>query len=211
MAIGLTAMVCALAVGVASASASEFEASGGATRGTSLVKKEEFRLYPMTITCSVTATKGSVPSGKFASYVTEAKYAGCTTFGGGVKVTITPAVQYEFNAEGTAAILNAVTVTPSVLKCHYEIPAQAGFTKESIAFGDETFYGNSKFPNGQLKLNIFAELRGLKYVMHGWPCVGPPNPEGLKEGKELEEEGTEGRYVGALHEEIVGGNLTWIK
>jgi hypothetical protein len=138
------------------------------------------------------------------------KYAGCTTFGTAVKVIVTAAT-YEYNANGTETIVNPISLTPTGLGCHYEIPAQSGFTKELLAFGDETFYGNTKFPEGQLKLNLYTTLTGMHYTAFGWPCTGPKTPAEAKEGKAAEETGEAGHLVAAIHEEIQTGNLTWIK
>jgi hypothetical protein len=206
---GLAAMLGVLAISAASASASEFEASGGATRGSSISKQEEFKTYPMIITCAKAVTKGTVPSGKFASFSDEAKYSSCTAFGGLVKATVTPGF-FEYNANGSESILETITLTPA-LGCKYEIPAQTGFTKENVAFGDETFYGNTKFPNGQQKLNIFSTLTGMHYIAHGYPCTGPKNAAETAAARTAEEEGTEGAFTGAVHEEIPQGNLTWVK
>jgi hypothetical protein len=206
---GLAAMLGVLAISAASASASEFEASGGATRGSSISKTEEFKTWPMTITCAKAVTKGTVPSGKFASLSDEAKYSSCTAFGGLVKVIVSPGF-FEYNANGTESILEPITLNPA-LGCKYEIPAQTGFTKETLAFGDETFYGNTKFPNGQQKLNIYSTLTGMHYTAKGYPCTGPKNAAENAAAKTAEEEGTEGAFTGAIHEEIPQGNLTWIK
>jgi hypothetical protein len=206
----VAAMLGVLAISAASASASEFESpTGGATRGSSIIKQEEFKTWPMTITCAKAVTKGSVPSGKFTTFSNEAKYSSCTAFGGLVKVTVSPGF-FEINANGTESILQPITLNPAV-GCKYEIPAQTGFTKESVAFGDETFYGNTKFPSGQLKLNIFSSLTGMHYIAKGYPCTGPKNAAETMAAKTLEEEGTEGAYTGGDHEEIPQGNLTWIK
>jgi hypothetical protein len=208
---GLAAMLGVLAISAASASASEFEASGGAvTRGSSISKSEEFKTWPMTITCAKAATNGTVPTGKFASFSDEARYSSCTAFGGLVKVTVTPG-HFEYNANGTESILETITLTPVLGGCKYEIPAQTGFTKETVAFGDETFYGNTKFPNGQQKLNIFSSLTGMHYTAKGYPCTGPKNAAETMAAKTAEESGEEGAFTGAVHEELPQGNLTWIK
>jgi hypothetical protein len=206
---GLAAMLGVLAISAASASASEFESTGGATRGSGISKQEEFKTYPMIITCAKAITKGNVPSGKFTTFSDEAKYSSCTAFGGLVKANVTPG-NFEYNSNGTESILAPITLSPAV-GCKYEIPAQTGFTKESVTFGDETFYGNTKFKEGQLKLNIFSTLTGMHYIAHGYPCTGPKNSAESIAAKTAEEEGTEGAFVGAVHEEIPQGNLTWIK
>jgi hypothetical protein len=208
--VGLTASVCALGIGAAAASASSFESSGGAGKGVGVSLNEEFRLYPMTVVCTKAAAKSSVPGGSFETYTDEIKYSSCTTFGAGVKVTISP-VQVEYNANGTESILNSVIVTQSVLKCHYEIPPQSAFAKESVLFEDGIFYGNPKFPDGQKKLTIYTKLQGVHYTAVGWPCIGPKTPPELKEGKEVEEEGEAGKIFAAVHDEVTNGQLTWVK
>jgi hypothetical protein len=208
--LGLTAMVCALGVGAASASAAEFESSGGTTKGLSVTRNEEFRVYPMIVICPRAVTKGSVAAGKPGTFTDEVKYSLCSTFGS-LKVTVSTG-HFEYNANGTVAILEPITITPNLLQCHYEIPAQAGFTKESVLYSDLTSFSNTKkFPEGQLKIQVESALQGMHYTAHGWPCTGPKNGPEKKESKEVEEEGEEGRFSGKIEEEVVGGSLTWIK
>jgi len=202
--------MCAVGVAAASASASKFESSGGATRGTSVAKNEEFRVYPMLINCGRAETKGSVPATEFATFTDEVKYMSCTAFAGLIKVSVSPG-HFEYNANGTVAITEPITITPTVLRCHYEIPTQAVFAKESVFFSDVTSFSNKKFPEGQLKLQIESALQGMHYTAHGWPCTGPKSPPELKEGKEEEQEGEEGKFNGKIEEGVSNGNLTWLK
>jgi hypothetical protein len=210
MASGLAAVVCALGVAAASASASEFEASGGTTAGLGVSKNEEFRVYPMTIDCAKATTIGSVEAGKSETFTNEAKYSSCTTFNGLVKVTVSPG-HFEYNANGTVAITAPITITPAMFKCHYEIPAQASFSKESVFYSDVTAFNNKKFPNGQQKIQVESALQGMEYIADGWPCTGPKNPAELIEGRENEETGTEGKFNGKLEEKVNSGNFTWLK
>lgn len=208
--LALAAAVCVLCACAASASASEFESTGGATKGLSVTKNEEFNVYPMTVVCLKALTKGSIAAGKSASFTDEVKYTSCTTFGS-LKVDITPG-HFEYHADGTVSLLEPITISPVVLKCHYEIPPQATFAKETVLFSDVTSYVNpKKFPTGQQKLQVESVLKGLVYTAHGWPCIGPKNPPEVKEGKELEEEGAEGRFAGKVEEEVPGGNITWLR
>lgn len=209
-ALGLAAMMCTLGVGTASASASEFEASGSNTKGLSVIRKEEFHVYPMTVTCPSATTKGTVATGKSTTFSDEVKYMLCTTFGS-LRVTVSPG-HFEYGADGTVAILEPIIITPTLLRCHYEIPAQAGFTKESVFYSDVTSFNNlKKFPAGQQRIQVESALQGMHYKAVGWPCTGPKSPPEIKEGKELEEEGEEGRFTGKIEEEVVGGNFTWLK
>jgi hypothetical protein len=212
------ATVGVLGVGAASASASEFESStgGGATKGLSVSKQEEFKVYPMSVICTKGVTKGpaaghlaiGVKSETLTDVVT---YSACLTFGT-LKVTVTKG-EWEYNANGMISLLAPITITPSLLKCHYEIPPQSVFTKSLVTFEDGTYWGNTKMPLGQLKLYIYSSLQGMEYTAHGWPCVGPTGStiEGKEEIKEAEESGSEGKFVGAIKEEITNGDLTWIK
>lgn len=211
-AIGLAAVACVLGVGVASATAAEFESTGGPTKGLSVTKNELFQVWPMTVICPRAVTKGSIAAGKTETFTTEVKYSACTTFGSALKVTVSPG-DFEYNADGIVTITAPITITPSILKCHYEIPAQAGFTKESVLFGDVTDFGANvkKFPEGQKKVQVQSLLTGMHYTAVGWPCTGPKTSEEKKEGKELEEEGEEGKFSGKIEEEVPNGNLTWLK
>ncbi len=210
MGMGLAAVLCALGAGATSAAASEFEASGPATHGVSVSKSEVFNVYPMTVTCARAESKGAVAVGRSETFTTEVKYSACTTFAGQVKVTVTPG-HFEYNANGTVAITEPIKLTPTVLSCHYEIPAQAGFEKESVFFGDVTSFGNKKFPEGQQKLQVESAVQGMEYNAVGWPCTGPKSPPEVKEGKEIEETGNEGRFSGKLEETVTNGNFTWLK
>jgi hypothetical protein len=212
--IGLAAGVaaCVLGVGAASAAAAGFESTGGTTKGLSVTKNEEFQVWPMTVVCPKAVTKGSIAAGLTETFTTEVKYSSCTTFGGALKVTVS-AGSFVYNANGIVAITAPITITPSILKCHYVIPLQAGFAKESVLFSDVTDFGANvkKFPNGQSKIQVQSLLTGMHYTAVGWPCTGPKNAEEHKEGKETEEEGEEGKFSGKIEEEVVGGNLTWLK
>ena len=209
-AFAFAAMACALGAGAASASASEFESSGGATHGTSVAKNEEFRVYPMTVVCNKAETRGAVAPGKSETFTDEVKYTLCSAFAGLVKVSVSPG-HFEYNANGTETITEPITITPTSLRCHYEIPAQSGFSKESVLYSDVNAFSNKKFPNGQPKLQVESALQGMHYTAHRWPCIGPKNPAELQESKELEEEGEEGGFSGKVEETISNGSFTWIK
>lgn len=227
LAFGLAVAVCVLGVGAASASASYFESTGGATKGKSIAAAEKIYVWPMVVECTKATTKGSVPPGKFQTFRTEVKYSACTTFGT-LKVTVSPGYfEYKANGatmkltpsenilpEGTTTITAPITITPSLLKCHYEIPAQSTWTKAHVTYGTEDYLFNTKLPEGQWKLSsIFNELQGMQYTAHGWPCVGPTGStkEAKEEIKEAEETGEEGKYIGETKEEVTNGQLNWIK
>jgi hypothetical protein len=209
VAICLAVMLSALGIGAASASAHEFESSGGVTKGLQ-VGAEEFTVYPMKISCQRSVSKGSAPSGKFATYTSESKPSVCSTFGSAIKVNVSPA-QWEYSAEETQTLLNEVTITPVGLGCHFTIPPQSGFAKESVLYEDGTLPATTKFPTGQKKLTIYSKLRGLAYTAFGWPCTGPKTLEALKEEKAETSEGEGGLFTGATHQEVFNGNLTWVE
>src|SRR6266851_200004 len=212
MAFCLVAMVSALGVSAVAASAHSFESTGGNTRGKQ-IGKEEFVVWPMKVVCNASASKGTapVPAGSFQEYTSETKYASCTTFGGKVSVSVSPA-QWTYSAEDTVSLVNEVIIKPgSGLGCHYSIPAQSTFTKQSVIYGDEKLPASLKFPEGQLKLNIYDSFSGMQYEAIGWPCTGPKSAEELKAEKAETSSGEAGSFVGATHEEVVGGSLTWIE
>jgi hypothetical protein len=212
MGVCLVAMVSALGVSAVAASAHTFESTGGATRGKQ-IGKEEFVVWPMRVTCNASTSKGTAPAGAFSTYTVEEKFGQCTTFGGGVKVTVTNAL-WEYSAEETVALANEITITPgSGLGCKYTIAPQATFAKQSVLYGDEKLPATTKFPEGQLKLNIYSTVRGMAYTATGWPCTGPKSAEALKEQKTETSEGEAGSFVGASHEEVYSpiGSLTWVE
>jgi hypothetical protein len=212
MVVGLAAMLGVLGVSAAAASASTFESSGGtgSTKGVGIIKQEEFKTWPMTINCTKATSKGSVPPGQFASFTDEVKFSSCTALGK-IIVTVTPEV-VEYNAEGTETIVSPFTLTPQGLKCHYEIEAQSLLLPGTLTFGDELFFGNTKFPNGQQKLALYTKVKStLHYTATGWPCTGPKESTELKEAKETTEEGEEGSLAAGIRDENTGGNVTWVK
>ncbi|HEY4427062.1 MAG TPA: hypothetical protein VGN08_02555 [Solirubrobacteraceae bacterium] len=206
-------MLSALGISAASASASEFEATGGTdvVKGVGVIKQEEFKTWPMTIACTKAVSKGSVPGGKFKTYSEEVKFSTCNTFGGKVVVNVTPE-QVEYSAEGTETLLNTITLTPAGLACKYEIPPQSALLPGALTFGDETNFSNpTKFPNGQLKLELFTKAKEVHYTATGWPCTGPKENTEFKAAKETTEEGEQGTLTAGIRDENSGGNLTWIK
>jgi len=210
--LGVAVVLGALAFSAASASASHFEATGGAgnVKGTGVIKQEEFKVWPMTIACTKAASKGTVPLGEFTTYSEEVKFSSCTTFGGKVIVTVTPET-VEYNAEGTESLLNTILITPAGMKCKYEIPPQSALAPGTLTFGDETNFSNPKFPNGQLKLELFTKMKEVHYTATGWPCTGPKENTEFKEAKENIEEGEQGTLTAGIRDENTSGNLTWVK
>jgi hypothetical protein len=205
----LTVIAAVLGVSAAGASAHSFESTGGVTRGIQM-GSEEFIVWPMRVACQKAGSKGSAPAGVKQTYTTETHYSFCSTFGGGVKVTVSPA-QWEYNAEGTETLLNEVTVHPlNGIPCHYSIPPQTPLS-QSVLFGDEKLPATTKFPEGQMKLNIYSKLKGLVYTATGWPCTGPKSQAELVAEKTETSEGEGGTFIGANHEEVVNGSLTWVE
>jgi hypothetical protein len=218
MAVALTATVCALGIGAATASASIFESSGGASKGKSytITGQEVFDVYPMVVDCTKTTSKSvaPLPAGTFNEFEIEVKYTTCTTFGS-IKVTVEPGF-FKYSAEwgGVEEVTKPIAIKFSVLGCEDVVGVQQVSTAGSVMFGDVEFYNpmlNKKiFPNSiQKKLEIADSFQGLHYTAKKWPCVGPVNAEELKEAKEESSPETEGAYVGGVEETITNGNLTW--
>jgi hypothetical protein len=209
-------MLGALGISAASASASEFETSGGTkllTKGVGVIKQEEFKVWPMTVNCFKATSKGEVPSnpGTFATFKDEVKFSSCFTFGGKVVVTVSPE-HVEYNANGTETLTEPIKITPAGLACHYEIEAQSSLIPGVLTFGDETNFSNpTAFPEGQLKVILYTKLKGVHYTAVGWPCTGPKENTELKEARKIEEPGEEGVLTAGVRDELTGGNITWIK
>ena len=130
-------------------------------------------------------------------------------------MTVSPA-KFEYSADGVVAITSPITIKPTLLGCHYELPEQAGFTAESLFFSNVDEFKNTKefekkYPEGKKEIQVESFLKGMHYTAVGWPCVGPKNSEEKKEGKEVEEEGEEGQYKGKIQEEVIAGNFSWLK
>jgi hypothetical protein len=208
MAVGVAATVSAIGIGAVSASASTFEATGGATKGVGVIKQEEFKVWPMTVVCTKAVTKGEVPPGQFETFTDEVKFSTCSTFGT-LKVTVTPE-HVTYNADGVVTINEAITLTPALLKCHYVIEPQASLAG-ALTFGDEVYFGNKLFPEGQQRLNLYTVMKNVTYTAIGWPCTGPKENTELKEAKETEESGEFGTLTAGVRDENTKGNLTWIK
>jgi hypothetical protein len=216
--IGLAAIACMLGAGAASAYASEFESKFTEKLSGKQIGSEEFVVYPMTIQCNKATSKGETPTGKKESFVVTTTYAVCTTLGGAIKASVTPA-QWEYVAEkegkpeGSIRLLNEVVIKPSIgTGCKYIIPAQESRPKESVLIEDGSLAPTGKgnfVTEGQKKLSIYSKYSGLEYEAIGWPCTGPKSAEELKAEKAETSTGEGGRFVGGTKLEVVGGDLTW--
>jgi hypothetical protein len=220
--LALTAIACLLGVGATSAYASnEFESKFTTKIVGKQIGTEEFTVYPMTVSCNKSTTKGETPVGKKTSFVITTTYSVCTTLANAIKASVSPA-EWEYLAEkeengkpeGAIKLLNEVTIKPSIgTGCTYKIPPQETKPKESVIYEDgflaPTGSGNFK-TEGQEKLNAYSKYSGLEYEAVGWPCTGPKSAEELKEQKTETSSGEGGKFIGGQKIELSGGSITWI-
>lgn len=195
---------CVLVAASASASAAEFAASKtGSTKGEG-TSQEVFKLNPMTIDCLRSTSTGQVEGLKSETLKkVSVKYSDCKTFS---TITVTASeASYEYNADGTVRIEEPITFTIPAFKCTITVAAQVS-TSPTALFSDITEYGKKAFPEGQQKLGLNTSLKGLSYKASNWPCAGP-----TKEEQPEEREGEEGKFTGEMKDEVIGGNLTWVK
>jgi len=224
LAVGLAAIACVLGAGAASAYAtSSFEAKLTEKLAGKQIGTEEFTVYPMTVSCNKAVSKGETTDTAGKSEITiTTTYALCTTLGGLIRVTVSPA-EWEYKAEreehpaeGAIRLANTVTVKPAIgTGCKYEIPEQEPEpveSKELTLYEDgflaPTGKGNFK-TEGQEKLSISTKFSGLKYTATGWPCTGPKSAEALREERTETSEGEGGKFVGGTKLEATNGDLTW--
>jgi hypothetical protein len=219
--LSLLALVCIVGAGAASAYASEFESRYTEKITGKQIGTEEFAVYPMIVSCNKAVSKGEAPTGKKPGIVVTTTYSTCTTLGGAIKATVSPA-EWEYLAEkepgkneGGIRLLKEITIKPAIgTACKYVIPAQESRPKESVLYEDGFLAptGHGTFATeGQEKLSVYSKFSGLEYTATGWPCTGPKSAEELKEQKTEESSGEGGHYVGATKLEVINGDLTWLQ
>jgi opacity protein-like surface antigen len=143
--------VCALSgVAVASASAHEFIASkAGTLKGTG--GRQGFQIPEGSGECgSTTIAGGKAKSGSQADLVEDVTYNEC---GVGYNWKFTPA-EYEVGAAGTLKLLNTVTFSNAVAKCHWTIAPQT-VAEPHLSFADS----GSELKEGA-ELSLLAEGSG---------------------------------------------------
>jgi hypothetical protein len=164
-----------------SASGHEFVANKtGKTKGKQ-TNAQVFKTSAGTLECANVSSTGEVTALKSAVHKETLTYSGCSAFGY-PKVKIT-AVNFEYNANGSAKLENTVTITPEGSGCKITIPAQ---TVEEVAYSNE--------PAGQITatanaLNIHSKGNG------GGVCGTGEN--------------TEGSYSGSIDAELEHGTVEW--
>jgi hypothetical protein len=85
----------------------------------------------------------------------EVKFSSCTTFGK-IAVTVSPET-VEYLAEGTETLVSPIVLTPSGMKCHYEIEPQSARTPGTLTFEDGTNFSKPKLPNGSTAADSLQE------------------------------------------------------
>lgn len=202
----LTAALLMSAVGVASASATEFEASketgtieshGGVYSSSTKTYKTEEQVFSveyetkksMTVECSKVTDKGSVTKAKAETQIVTAKYTGCEVAGTGAKEI---EAEYEFNAGGTVTVKKAITITATNGTCTVSVPAQGPLSKVT--------YSEITGPEGNTALEIDAAVTGIEWSATG--SLASCDGTGSKVGT-----GKTGSYTGLSTSWFVGGTL----
>jgi len=176
-----TALLTAFAiVGVSavsvSASGREFSASKFGKTVSRGLNAQVFKTAAGTIECTAVFGTGEVTELKSVTRKEVITYSGCTGFG--VVIKVSP-VHFEFNANGSARIEEAVTLSSESLTCEVRIEPQ---TLESLS------YKNS---SGTVKVS--ANVTGVRSVPSGGVCGS--------------HESTEGSYTGKIQAELEGGTV----
>lgn len=154
--VALVTVVALSAVGVAQASAHEFNATVEGTLEGKALNSMVFRKSTSgTWTCTKAAISGKVVKGSQKTVKETVKYSGCTYFG--FLMTVSPA-EYEFSAEGTVSLLNKFTMEIPILGCHMTLEPATGL--KSVSYKNLT--------GGKLESKL--ALEGLKYTGTGGEC-----------------------------------------
>jgi hypothetical protein len=172
--------IAAVGAGTVSATGHEFIASKtGKTKG----KQDNdpiFKTGAGTLECSTVTSSGEITELKSAVHKETLTYSGCSAFGyNSVKIT---AVHFEFSANESARLEDAVTITPEGAGCHITIPAQ---TVQGVTYENK--------PAKEITASINAS--GIRNKGSGGECGS--------------EENTEGSYTGTMTAELVEGSVEW--
>ncbi len=124
--VSLVAVLALGAISVTGASAHEFEASATVLALLKSHGPQLFKLGVVHLACASFNAHGSISLLKTKTEVVTGSYTGCSSAMGTVTEPIN--TEYEFNAEGTVAILKPikVTIVAAGLKCEVTISAQSG-------------------------------------------------------------------------------------
>lgn len=172
---------------------------------------QQFTLTPFTIDCNEAHGVGQITGSPTQTLFNEVKYTKCTTFTLPVKF-VTP-IDYEYNAEGYATIVNTAALELSVggIRCKLNIPDQTipgeleEGTPKSVFYSVEqipVLHEMKIFPTGfRERIVIHNRFRGISYSLSG----------GLCEGLEEKEHSDEGTGSGVFIDEItkLDGSLSW--
>ncbi|HLH14091.1 MAG TPA: hypothetical protein VKV16_04830 [Solirubrobacteraceae bacterium] len=173
------ALLAALAIGGAdaisvSASEHEFIANKAGKVTSKAANTQVFKTGAGKVECTAATGEGEVKEGKQTTNKEVINYSSCTGFSG--KVTMS-AVDFEFNANGSAKIEKNVLVMMEGASCHVTIPAQ---TVESVSYGDE--------PGGKVKAT--ASVSDIHSYGSGGACGTTEESSGVYTGSILAEPGS---------------------
>lgn len=163
------------AVGVAAASAANFQVNEPGTMSGSATTVQVLTVSGGQIRCTGAATAGTVEQFASETQKVTVNYSGCTAFGF-TGAVVSPA-EYMLHANGVVDVLNTITVTVPGAGCSVMVGPQAGLT--TIA------YTNS---GGKVKAS--SSIAGISYATTGGLC-GPG--------------GVNGTFTGASELALIGG------
>jgi hypothetical protein len=186
--VALLAVFALSAVGVAQASAHEFNASVAGTLESKQSSAQVFRYYYGLFECR-TGTTGTakVIKGSQKTIKETVQYGGCA-FGGGYLLKVSPA-EWEFNAEGTITLLKPFTFTLA----KHPTNSECTITFEPAKNGSEEHFA------------LYKNLAGGKLATE----YGTENVNSTGSGGECGEGTTRATVFGHLESSLPSGTLTW--
>ncbi|MHB8242701.1 MAG: hypothetical protein ACYDHN_12020 [Solirubrobacteraceae bacterium] len=177
------ALIALFAFGVtaaASASAHEFVATPvGGTLEDHSTTNQVFKVNAGETVCEKATSTGKITSEKAEKQLVKVTYSGCKAFGQPVKIT---EAEYEFNANGSVAVKNTITITVEGLG--FGCTVKVGPTKNEKL--EKITYKNS----GTKKLITETNVSGITYTTSGGFCSTG---------------GSNGTYTGSAESEVNKG------
>lgn len=180
MGMTIVAVLAFAAVGVASASAAEFQASaeGLALKGEATSAEQVFKTGSGTVECATATPSGATEALKATEQKVKVEYGSCKAFGAS-SVTVSPA-EYDFNANGTVKIENDIVIS---------VKSILGSCTVTVGPQD---VGSVSYNNVGKGIEEESNVTGIEYTSSGGVCGSS---------------GTEGTYAGSAFVEAEGGTI----
>jgi hypothetical protein len=161
-----------------SANGHEFVANKTGKTTSKGTNRQIFKTGAGTIECTTVTGTGKIEALSFGTHKEVLTYSGCTGFG--TTLNITPA-HFEFNANETATLEKAVTISSESLTCKVVVEPQT--------------LNNVAYTNSSGKLIATATVTGIHSLPTGGKCGSKENAEGS--------------YSGSIEAELEGGTVEW--